>query len=401
MANGEFRRANENRLGEPIIRSSLFIIRHFGWVSGQRAWAFCALAVMVASAARGDQVVTGGVNYPDAKIVNLDQGKLQFRAADGRLHSAWIDEVELMIVDRSGVFEDFNQAERFLFENEPQKAIARYERTLRLSQEYWPDIIAARLTAAHDRVGQLDRAVPYWIRLLSGRWSGMAAAAHLLPRNVPARLDGRVARTVDLLTNEIRKEATPPSQVSNLKSEISKEAGDRRAMLELLRFDILRRVSDARSNEQARDVAELSIAAPARSEGVYAIVLAAMQIATGESATPSNFAALDRALRDCPERSLPGFLLLKGRLLLRAAKSREDVIHAAWCFMRVVIHLPGDPLVPEALVEAAGAVRRLERADQAAALLDECLTHARIGGETRKRAEEMLAEVRRNPSAKP
>ncbi|MEK7710900.1 MAG: hypothetical protein AAB341_03300 [Planctomycetota bacterium] len=355
------------------------------------------VATLVATNARGDQVVTGGVNYPDAKIVNLDQGKLQFRAADGRLHSAWIGEVELMIVDRSGVFEDFNQAERFLFENQPQKAIARYERTLRLSQEYWPDVIAARLAAAHDRVGQLDRAVQYWIRLLSGRWSGMAAAAHLMPRNIPAKHDGRVALTVDLLTNEIRKDIDE----------------DRRAMLELLRFEILRRVGDARSNELARGVAELSIAAPARSEGVYAIVLAAMQTAFIRTpsasagswpvagAPGSDQAALDRAMRDCPERSLPGFLILKGRLLLRTAKSREDVIHAAWCFMRVVIHLPDDPLVPEALVAAAGALRRLERADQAASLLNECLAHARIGDETRKQAEAMLAEVRRNPSAKP
>ena len=357
----------------------------FGGVAERRARIFCVLAVMVAPAARGDQVVTGRVNYPDAKIVNLDQGKLQFRGADGRLHSAWIGEVELMIVDRSGVFDDFNQAERFLIENEPQRAIARYERTLRLTQEFWPDIIAARLTAAHDRVGQLDRSVQYWIRLLSGRWSGLAAAARLLPRNVPARFDGRVARTVDLLTNEIRKDVDE----------------DRRAMLELLRFEILRRVDEARSKEHASRVAELSIAAPARSEGVYAIVLAAMQTATSESATPSHFAALDRAIRDCPERSLSGFLILKGRLLFRTAKTREDVIHAAWCFMRVAIHLPDDPLVPEALVEAAGALRGLEREDQAASLLDECLTNVRIGEETRKQAEEMLAEIRRNPSAKP
>jgi TolA-binding protein len=106
-------------------------------------------------------------------------------------------------------------------------------------------------------------------------------------------------------------------------------------------------------------------------------------------------------MRDCPERSLPGFLILKGRLLLRTATLREDTIRAAWCFMRVVIHLPDDPLVPEALVEAAGALRRLERADQAASLLNECLAHARIGDEARKQAEAMLAEVRRNPSAKP
>ena len=324
----------------------------------------------LAASARGDQVVAGGVNYPNAKIVNLDQGKLQFRAADGRLHSAWIGDVGLMIVDRGGVFEDFNQAERFLSDNEPQRAIARYERTLRLTQEYWPDVVAARLCAAHDRVGQIDRTVQYWIRLLGGRWSGLAAAAHMLPRNIPAKHDGRTSQAVDLLANEIRGNADD----------------DRRAMLELLRFEILRRVGDERATELAAGVARLSIAAPARSEGVYAMVLAALQVATRESASPSDFAALDNAIRDCPEASLPGFLMLKGRLLLRAAKSRDEVIRAAWCFMRVVVHAPDDPLTPEALVAAAGALKRLERAEQAAALLDECLAHSKVGEETRKKA---------------
>ena len=349
----------------------------FGGVGGQLALVFCALAVLTASHAWGDQVVTGGVNFPDAKIVNLDQGKLQFRAADGRLHSAGLGGIELMIVDRGGVFEDFNQAERFLFENQPQKAIARYERALRLSQEYWPDIVAARLTTAHDRVGQLDRSVHYWIRLLNGRWSGLSAAAHLLPRNIAAKLDGRAVRAVDLLANEIRKETDD----------------DRRVMLELLRFEVLRRTGDVRANELATRVASFSPASLARSEGVYAIVLAALQIITRETATESNFEALDRAIRDGPEASLPGLLFLKGRLMLRATKSREEIIRAAWCFMRVAVHMPDDPLAPEALVEAAGVLKVLDRREQAAALLNECLAKKQIDEATRQRAEAMLHEV--------
>ncbi len=340
------------------------------------------LAVVPAPAAlRGDQVVTGGINFPDAKIVNLEQGKLQFRASNGRLHSVGVGDIELMIVDRSGVFEDFNQAERFLFENQPQKAIARYERTLRLSQEYWPDIVAARLVTTHDRVGQVDRAVQYWIRLLNGRWSGLAAAAALLPKNLPTRLDGRAVRAVDLLANEIRKETDV----------------DRRAMLEVLRFEVLRRCGDPRAEELAPRIASLSLAAPARGEGVYAIVLAALEIATRETATASNFESLDRAIRDCPNASLAGFLLLKGRLMLRTAKSREEIIRAAWCLMRVAVHMPDDMLAPAALVETAEALRRIDRRDQATSILKECLAKKQIDEPTRQRAESMLRGLRPSP----
>ena len=103
-----------------------------------------------------DQIVIGKVNYPGAEIMTLDEGQLRFRTAEGELRSAWISAVNLVIVDRGGMFADFNQAERYLSGGEPEKAIARYRRTLRLSESFWSDLILTRLLVACDRAGRIE-----------------------------------------------------------------------------------------------------------------------------------------------------------------------------------------------------------------------------------------------------
>ncbi len=333
--------------------------------------------VNIASEARGDQVITGGANHPNAKILNLDQGQLRFRTADGRMHATPLGDVELMIVDRGGVFEDFNQAERFLSDNEPQKAISRYERALRLTQEYWPDIVAARLCIAHDRAGQLDRAVFYWIRLLGGKWSGPTTSARLLPRNFPERFDGRASRSIELLGEAVRRSSDETH----------------RALLELLQFEILRRTGDARSDDIADRLSARPVGAAIRTRDVYTILLRAMDISARRNPLQA-LSSIDPAIRDCPDESLAGFLLLKGRLLLQNATTREEIIRGAWCFLRVAIHRPDDAETPAALVDAAKAMIRLERPDQARALLEEGLAHANISAELRSGAETLLAELR-------
>jgi tetratricopeptide (TPR) repeat protein len=323
------------------------------------------------TSARADQVIVNGVNHTNAKITGLDQGKLQFRLADGRTVSAWIDEVQLILVDRGGIFDDFNQAEQFLHDGDAPKAIARYERTLRLSQEFWPDLIACRLLAAHDRAGQIDRAAQYFIRVVTGEFSGLAPAARLYPRTIPEKRDGRVARAVDMLAEESRK--------------IGQD--DRRVLLDDLRYEILGKTDPNAAKPLARNVAELAVPAPARTERVYGVVLRAMQEVFSGTPGTLSLGTLDQAIRDCPESSLPGFLLIKGQLLLQSARTREEIMHAAWAFLRVPIHMPNDELAPKALLEAARALYKLEKEEQARTLLVECYNHPKATPEIRKQAE--------------
>jgi hypothetical protein len=104
--------------------------------------------------------------------------------------------------------------------------------------------------------------------------------------------------------------------------------------------------------------------------------------------------AIDRAVQDCPDLSLPDFLLLKGELLLRAASTRDDLIRASWPFLRVAAHVPSDPRAADGLVGGASALERMGRPERAIVLLEECLAHKQLRDETRRQAEDGLARLR-------
>lgn len=328
--------------------------------------------------ARADQVVAKGANYAGAKVLGFDKGRLQFRAADGRLVTQWVDDLELVVVDRGGVFEDFNLAERFLQAGEFDKAAVRYERALRLGDDFWPDLAAARLVMAYDRTGQLDKATMNFIRVVRGRFAGPEAGARLVPQMKPARRDAKYARALEQLDAAL--DQNPGEAI--------------RVLFEVLRYEILRRGEDERAARAAPRVASLSVPEVVRSERVYAGVLLAMQETMKMDASSARLADLDRAIRDCPDSTLPSFLLLKGETLLRAAVAREEVIRASWPFLRVVVHMPDDPRAADGLLGAASALERLGRTDKAVAFVEECLVHRRVGDETREKAQSMIARLR-------
>lgn len=339
-------------------------------LKGMLAFPCALLAALSAGVACADQVIINGVNYTNAKIVQLDQGRLQVRTADGRAVSAWIDEIGLMLVDRGGVFDDFNQAEQFLHNGDAQKAVARYERTLRLTQEFWADLIACRLLAAHDKAGQIDRTAQYFVRIVYGQYSGIGTAARLYPTNFPEKRDGRVARALDLLDDESHK-----------------LSDDRKILVDILRFDILARTDPSAARPLAKGIMELAVPAPARTTLIYGVLLRAMKEVARDAPSAVVLAALDRSMQDCPEASLPEFLMLKGQLLAQTAESREEWVHAAWAFLRVPIHMPDHELAPRGLFSAARIMQKLERTEQAKALLSECADHPRMDNVLRKEVE--------------
>ena len=336
----------------------------------------CA-SLLSTAASRADQIVIGETNYPGAKIRTLKDGQVQFVTADGELESVWISDIDLMIVDRGSAFADFNQAEQYLADGEPEKAIVRYRRTLHLSEGFWSDLITLRLLMACDRASRIDQATLHFVQVVRGKWSGPPAAARLIPQTIPSKRTPKTVRAVEHLDAAI---AQAPRE-------------DERLVLELLRFRILHQTGDHRGGKAAEELAGLTIPKSHCCQRVFAVQLAALEEALSARVEPKALAALDRAIRDCPRSMLPSFLVLKGHTLLRKATTREDVIRASWAFMRVVIHMPDDPRAAEALFGAATSVERIGRRGRAVELLTECLAHQGIGEETRQAADAALKQL--------
>jgi tetratricopeptide (TPR) repeat protein len=307
----------------------------------------------------------------------MKEGQLQFRSAGGKLRSAWVGDIGLIVVDRGGIFADFNQAERFLASGEPTRAISRYRRSLRMAEGSWPDLIAARLVLACDAAAKLNHAVSNLIQVIRGRYAGPSAAARLIPKSIPRDRNANVSRAVELLDAALSRGPPEPQRV----------------LLALVRYEILRRSGDDRATPAAQQVAFLTVPPAARSEQVYAIQLDALSRVLQDDATPEALAGLDNAIRDCPEPVLASFLLLKGQTLMRTASTRDDVMRASWPFLRVAIHFQDDARAADGLYGAALAIERLGRKDKAIKLLTECLGHKRLTDETRRRAETTLKRL--------
>lgn len=344
-----------------------------------RALTTVGLTCLAATAVvRADQIVVGDAGYPRARIMTLDGGQLRFRTAEGEPRSVWISDVDLLVVDRGGAFADFNQAERYLAGGEPEKAIARYRRTLRLSKDFWSDLIAARLLLASDRAGRIDQAALSFVLVVRGELSGPQVAARLIPEAIPAVRNAKAVRAIEHLDAAL--DQTPRA--------------DQRVPLELFRYELLRRTGDRRAAVAAKRVASLVIPESQRCERVYLIQLAALEQTPPEEVGPDELAGLDRAIRECPLTVLPSFLLRKGHLLAKTAATPEEITRASWPFMRVVAHMPEDARAADGLFGAALVLERLGRNDHAVELLNECLAHRHVRDETRRTAEAALQRLK-------
>ncbi len=352
--------------------------------AARKGLVLAALAVS-ARAARADQIIAMGTNYPGATIDHLDDGQLVFQTGDGEEVSVWLSDIDRLTVDATGMFADFNQAERYLADKNPAQAIVRYRRTLRRAEGMWVDLITARLVTACDRAGRIDQAVRYLIRVVRGMRVGPALAVRLIPRTVPQERGAKAVQAIDRLDEAIAGTPDP----------------DARIPLQLCLYEIMRHIGHQRTSEVARAAASLVIPEALRCRRVYAILLPALTQRLDAHVDAEALAGLDRAILYSPDDLLPSFLLLKGNALLRSASTRDDRIRAAWPFMRVAIHMPRDPRAAEGLYGAALAVEQIGRKNKAIELLTECLARKHIGDKTRQLAHEALARLRPDKRAAP
>lgn len=325
---------------------------------------------------QADQLIVHNINYSAAKITGFDHGRLRFQTAEGRKREAWIDEIELLMLDRGSVFADFNRAERFFATSEPAKAVIRYQRSLLLSEDYWQALVSARMLMAMDRAGQLDKAVTTFIRIARKDESGAILATRLFPKVRPPKHRGRIVRAVNQLEGQLHLKLKPTG----------------RALFTLLRFDLLQSASDDRAVSAAADVMKLAIPKAIRVESVYDIITRAIQVLAHDDQFNEAFKGLDQAILNSPKSILPELLWLKGRMLEKSAESQEALIRASWSYMRVVIHFPEHSLAPKSLYQTAELMSRIDKQDKAVALLRECLQHKQLDERTKQLAENELVQ---------
>lgn len=348
---------------------------------GDKSLAVCAGAIFAlvtaVAATRADQLTVNGHHYAGARVVGVAGGRVEFRTAAGETRQADFAHVDILLVERGDAFADFNQAERYASENEWGNALLRYKRAARLSEGFWSDVIAARMLRAAVRAKRLDEATAAYLRVVRAETAGPLAALSLFPTNLPTIRDAAATRALQQLDDAVRANPGP----------------DQRLAIDLLGYEILRSLRDPQAVQVGVRLTDTEIPAALRIDRVYSSVLTALDQRLADAAPPEAMAALNRAMTHCPSDDLADLLLLKGRTLLREAKSREDLIRASWPFLRVVAHMPEDPRAAEGLLGAAKCVERLSRKDKATELLRECLAHRAISDATTKLAKAELERL--------
>lgn len=333
--------------------------------------ALCALPC-----ARADQIIAGDVNHAGGRVEGFEQGEVRYRLSDGSLELFPVAGVDLLFIDSLAGFSDFNEAEAILVRDDANAAIDLYKRGRNRVDGFWRELLDARLLMACDRAGRFDGAVDTFIRVVQSGHSGPIVGAALVPRCVSLAGESQGRAAVDRLDVAARG-AKDDAQ---------------RVLLRVFGFDVLRRVDERRGRGLARSIAALTIPEALRTSRVYEIVTAALTFVLDASVDAEALEMLDRAIENCPDDVLPDFLLLKGRALLKAATTREDLIRASWSLFRVAIHMPKDPRAAEALLVAATAMERLGKPAKALLLAEECLAHPTAIEETKRTA---AAEVAR------
>lgn len=339
--------------------------------------AFWMLLFFFAATAFADQLTVQGLHYAGARVVNFNGGRVEFRTAGGEMRHAEIAQVDILLVERGEAFADFNQAERYASGGEWGNALLRYKRAARVSEGIWSDVIAARMLTAADRAKRIDEAAAAYLRVVRAETAGPAAALALFPRNLPTLRDAATARALQQLDDAVA--ANP--------------GAEQRLAIDLLGYEILRGLRDPLAAQVGLRLTDGEVPAALRGDRVYASILSALDARLTSAAPPEALAALNRALTDCPTDALPDFLLLKGRVLLRAANSRAELIRASWPFLRVATHMAEDPRAAEGLLGAAKCLERLGRKDKATELLRECLAHRTISEATTKLAKAELERL--------
>ncbi|MCP4250712.1 MAG: tetratricopeptide repeat protein [bacterium] len=337
--------------------------------------AVALLLTIAVGAARADQVQTESENLTRIAVAGYADGNLHLRLLDGSTRTVPLVEVRRLVIDTTAGLADLNEAEGYLEQDQPAKAISRYERALRVAEDFWPAIIRVRLLHACNRVGKFERAATYFLQVSA---DAPQAAARLMPGEIPKGRSQLTKRVVQRITAEA--DATTDAQ--------------QRVLLEFFRYNIWAQTGDRRTAGQVERVAQAVIDPSIGTAAVFGLKIGACYQLLDAGRHADVLATASDALSDCPMEVMPDLLLLKGRALLAGANGRQDLLDAGAAFMRVVIHFGDSAQAGDALLWAARVHERLDRTAKAVQLLEECLAKAPADGPLHRQAEAELERIR-------
>lgn len=352
------------------------------WKAGPTTHGCRALAIIlmfVVAAANADEINIDGKTLHRVQVVNYKDGELEIRTSSGEFDKLPLRDVEFMVLDSVSGVADFNEAEELVVQQEYTRAADRYERAVRAARGFWASMARVRLLMATDRADNLEKSVRAWLDVID---EDVATAAALLPTSHPADRDVANQRTIK------RLEKAAESQDNN---EAAK-------LIELLRYDVMRRASDPEAADAAIKIAAMTLPAEILTERTMAVKLTALREGISAGKTSATLTALDQMIIDAPKDYLPQVLLIKAQALLSAAKTDREFLAAALPAMRVVVHFPKSPLAGEGLLLAAEAHAASGRTSDAERLLRECLKRDTVPERIREQARAKLAAYNHDKS---
>jgi tetratricopeptide (TPR) repeat protein len=331
------------------------------------------LALSGAGGARADEFLRAGESIRRVQITGFSRGLVEYRLPSGANEKAPLLELEKFSIDSVTGLADFNSAEEFLSKNQPRQSVERYERAARSAQDFWVDLVQARLCQAADRAALSEKAIRAFLALAE---HDPAAAAPLLPSALPTQSDPATQRAL-----------------KRLDETASWPAGPSRALARMLHFEVLRRLNDPSAAEIAGEIARLEIPAELMSQRAAAVKDLALGTLLAAGRNDEVIRGVELMLTTAPPEFVPQWLLMEARALLASAHDNDGYLAAALPAMRVAIMHADTAASGDALLLAAEAHRRSGRQDDAARLLRECLRRTSVTEETKQKARDGLAQL--------
>lgn len=319
-----------------------------------------AAILAVCAVARADEVHTAGPKYHGVRITGFENGLVKLTERGEVLVP--VEEITYISVDGGGRFDDLNEAEQMAISGKLAQAVPRYQRSLRVLNGFWKELVLARLVQRTDAAGQLDRAVTYLMRLGAGSDSGIATAARVLPANLPTRRTGASSRALATLSGAIT----------------NRREGSFRTVLIALRYLLSESVGDAQAGPRALELSRLRLDQRIGSPAMYAAKLEALDRLLRDAAAGDALLGANMIIGSCDASLLPAALLRKGHAQVALADRPADYVRASWPFLRVCVHFPQSSEAVPAWRGAADALRRAGETDDARRALRACLDRSDV-----------------------
>ncbi len=326
------------------------------------------------SAANADSVIVRGKPLGDIQIVGFSEGMIEYSTAVGDFDHFSIFDINSIQVDSVDRAAALNDAEEYVNNKQPRKAVEAYEKALLNAQGFWNDLVRARFVQAADEAHLFEKAAQTWMRIAH---RDEVTASWLLPQNLPDQPSHATRRILKRLERGIERSATLTE----------------RALLETMRFSTLDALDDAAARVLAAPLMGLIVKTKVFAPRTMAVFTQAGDLLITNGDYAHVLQQVEKAIVEVPQDLLPELLLLKSRVQLASAATPEEYLAAALPAMRVVIHFPKHQLVGDGLILAARAHESSGRSSQARRLLEACIATDQSSAETKNNAANLLKRL--------